>query len=176
MQYQNSTNLRAYFFGNMYLSPIQQGIQAAHVVTKMFVNHGHRPPNESSPDEREAHYMLMDWARMGVTKILLNGGYQSNLEVIHQCFEKIAPMLGLPFAKFHEEQEALNGALTCVGIVVPEEIYSLYDEVSAKTSLLYGANAETILASFKDAIAEARFGQRVAAVHLYHLLKSCRLA
>lgn len=31
----SNTEYRAYFFGNMYLSQIQQGIQAAHVVAEM---------------------------------------------------------------------------------------------------------------------------------------------
>ena len=60
-----------------------------------------------------------------MTKILLNGGYQSNLADIHRIFEIVCPKLGLPFSKFHEEEAALNGALTSVGIVVPEEIYGM---------------------------------------------------
>ena len=36
MNYVDPTKLRAYFFGNMYLSQIKQGIKAAHVVTKKF--------------------------------------------------------------------------------------------------------------------------------------------
>lgn len=116
MQYADSTKLRAYFFGNMYLSQIQQGIQAAHVVTKMFVTFHQSHTFES--------IALHRWGNDGVTKILLNGGYQSSLADVHAVFEIIAPRLGLPFAKFHEEEAALNGALTSVGIVVPEEVYN----------------------------------------------------
>ena len=31
--------MRAYFFGNMYLSSIQQGIQAAHCLGEMFLKY-----------------------------------------------------------------------------------------------------------------------------------------
>ena len=115
MLYTDSTKLRGYFFGNMYLSPIQQGIQCAHVVTKMFDKYAF----DSSP----ATLVLSAWARDGVTKILLNGGYQSNLQVIYDIFQKVNLTLNFPYAKFHEEDAALNGALTSVGIVVPAEAY-----------------------------------------------------
>lgn len=116
------TLLRAYFFGNMYLKSIQQGIQAAHVVTKMFLKHGLTyGPNF----DNRAYQTLHDWAEHGVTKILLDGGYQDNIADVYKVFEHVCPLLGLPFAKFHEEQAALNGALTSAGVVVPEEIYKM---------------------------------------------------
>ena len=121
MQYQDKNKIRGYFFGNMYLSPIQQGIQCAHVVTKMFS--AYRPEYSGSK-------ILYDWAENGPTKILLNGGYQSNLQTIHEIFNIICPRLQLPYMKFHEENSALNGALTSVGVIVPEEVYtpiSVYD-------------------------------------------------
>jgi peptidyl-tRNA hydrolase len=117
MQYVDATKLRAYFFGNMYISDIQQGIQAAHVVTKMFAAY----PAEGYSDADTLH----DWARAGVTKILLNGGYQLTLQKVHSIFEAVGSRLSLPFMQFHEEVDALNGALTSVGIVVPEEVYDM---------------------------------------------------
>lgn len=120
MEYADPTLLRAYFFGNMYISPIQHGIQAAHVVTKLFQKYG-RDHDSKAAD------VLYDWADVGVTKILLNGGYQSNLENIHSILEILCPVLELPYAKFHEEEAALNGALTSVGVVVPEAVYSYVD-------------------------------------------------
>jgi len=64
--------MRAYFFGNMYLSSIQQGIQAAHVVTEMFTKY---------PIDHECIKFddLNDWANNHKTMILLNGGYGENL-------------------------------------------------------------------------------------------------
>ena len=115
------TSHRAYFFGNMYISQIQHGIQAAHVVTKMAVDAIHigKYSRHSS--------VFLGWAEHGVTKILLNGGYQSNLEKINTIFEAAALVLNLPTAHFREEPDALNGAMTSVGIVVPEEVYNHTD-------------------------------------------------
>jgi hypothetical protein len=172
MEYADSTKLRAYFFGNMYLSPIQQGIQAAHVVTKLFAYY---PTSQYGP----SFYTLHAWANDGVTKILLNGGYQSNLAVIFEALETLCMHLELPFAKFHEEQDALNGALTSVGVVVPEEVYdkfALCDAATLKLEPLFGADVDTVHASMRDLIADAKFGTEAAERHLYFLLKSCRLA
>lgn len=118
MEYAEPTKLRAYFFTNMYLSAIQQGIQATHVVTKMVA----RYPTQQSG---EAFFIFHAWADVGVTTILLNGGYQSNIADVFTIFEKIAPYFDLPFAKFYEEGDALNGCLTSTGIVVPAEIYDM---------------------------------------------------
>ena len=46
--------MRAYFWGNMYLSSIQQGIQAAHVVTEMFAKY--------VDNEFRAERDLREWA------------------------------------------------------------------------------------------------------------------
>ena len=175
MQYADSTKLRAYFFGNMYLSQIQQGIQAAHVVTKMFGKYG----REFEGSMGNAGDTLFDWADQGVTKILLNGGYQSNLATIHDALGLLCPMLELPYMKFHEEEAALNGALTSVGVVVPAEVYTLFDDwnpLTVKTHPLFGADADAVLASVKNHLSECTFGEETAMHHLYFLLKSARLA
>lgn len=133
MEIADKTKLRAYFFGNMYISPIQHGIQAAHVVTKMAARYCNN--YEATGD------VFFDWADVGVTKILLNGGYHSNLEAVYAILEYLCPPLGLPFGKFHEEVDALNGALTSVGVVVPEEIYSFNCRVD------YGRDSTMTLAT-----------------------------
>jgi hypothetical protein len=120
MQY-DSTKLRAYFFGNLYISQIQHGIQGSHVVTKMFRDN--QP--DLFPADPVMQRTLFDWGDDGVTKIYLQAGYQRNLEIIHDVLRYICPRLGLPYQKFHEEVDALNGALTSVGVVVPQEIYDM---------------------------------------------------
>lgn len=117
MEYADKTKLRAYFVGNLYISQIQHGIQAGHVVTKLAAKYGREL---SAPREHETFY---DWADNGVTKILLVGGYQSTLETVYEIFKIAAFELELPFEWFHEEKDALNGALTSVGVIVPEEVY-----------------------------------------------------
>lgn len=112
-------DLRAYFFGNMYLSQIQHGIQAAHVVTTMFTKYEPKAAQgqclcASVSNESE---VLHEWAHNHMTKDLRVGGYQSNLYKIYALLEIVCPIIGVPFSKFQEEQDALNGALTSVGVI-----------------------------------------------------------
>lgn len=173
MNYINPSKLRAYFFGNMYISQIAHGIQAAHVVTKLFASYGRLDPSVEAD-------MLYDWADVGVTKILLNGGYQSNLADVYKVFEFIGPILGLPYAKFHEEEAALNGALTSVGIVVPAEVYDM-DMISWTSHFEFVKTPQEVLAtldrlrSYEKANDKTGYQNLVSAL-LNITLKSARLA
>jgi len=100
--------MRAYFFGNMYLSPIQQGIQAAHVTHELFLKYG-------------IDSQLFDWAHDHKTMILLNGGYSVNLRDLMTLFD--THKNPYPWAHFNEGDDSLDGALTSVGIILPERIY-----------------------------------------------------
>lgn len=112
--------MRAYFFGNLYLSSIQQGIQAAHAVVDMFVKY-------KSPCVQ--YDILLEWAANHKTMILLNGGYTQEIHNLITFFsEKDNP---LPWAPFHESREALDGALTTVGIILPEEFYLAAKELQS---------------------------------------------
>lgn len=106
--------MRAYFFGNMYLSSIQQGIQAAHALAEMYVKYDNTGSQE---------YSILDtWARDHKTMVLLNAGYSDEIRNLIQFFsDKSNPF---PWASFNEGNDSLDGALTCVGIVLPEEIYN----------------------------------------------------
>jgi hypothetical protein len=112
-------DLRAYFFGNMYLSSIQQGIQAAHVVARMFMKY---------PEDQTCQGIdyLQEWADKYETMILLNGGYGENLHDLYDFMNTHSNPF--PFAKFHESHEALDNAITSVGIILPNYIW----EASAK--------------------------------------------
>ena len=101
--------MRAYFFGNFYLSSIQQGIQAGHVIGNMSILYGKGS-------------MYHEWAAEHKTIILLNGGMHSDLRKIWNHFEK--KQNPYDWAYFTESFEALNGALTSVGIILPEEVYT----------------------------------------------------
>lgn len=109
--------MRAYFFGNMYLSSIQQGIQAAHATHEMFTKYR----NQVVPEKA-----LYDWAIDHKTMILLNGGYAETIQELVFFFDR-QPGRGIdyPFAPFYEEKASLNGALTTVGIILPEKIYQV---------------------------------------------------
>ena len=105
--------MRAYFFGNMYLSSIQQGIQAAHVVAEMALNYGH-----------DANGWFLNWAKNHKTMVLLSAGYSEEIRSLVDFFEKKGTN-DYPWAFFNEGEDALDGALTCVGIILPEKIYEL---------------------------------------------------
>ena len=117
--------MRAYFFGNMYLSSIQQGIQAQHCTAELFLKYMTNEREENNP----AQY-LWEWANHHKTSILLNGGYSENLRVLVDRFDD--SQNPYPWATFNESQEALDGALTCVGIILPEKIYALASAVRDK--------------------------------------------
>ncbi len=112
--------MRAYFFGNMYLSSIQQGIQAGHVIGELFVSY----PESSilrTGDMSSEGKLLWEWACDHKTMILLNGGYSENIHRLCEFFDVYQNTY--PWAYFNESKDALDGALTCVGIVLPEKIY-----------------------------------------------------
>ena len=120
--------MRAYFFGNMYLSSIQQGIQAKHCGDEMVVKYAPTlQDGEWTAPLYEQYQQLHDYLENHKTVICLNAGYSATLHEIYK--ELTAPANPYAFAKFHESEEALDGALTCVGIVLPEEIYEVAKEV-----------------------------------------------
>lgn len=103
--------MRAYFFQNFYLQGIHAGIQSQHTTAEMFVKYS---------IGSEQHSMLFDWAINHKTTIVLNGGTQSDLLAI----EKLLDNCKFPWAAFREATDALNGALTNVGVILPEYIYN----------------------------------------------------
>jgi len=105
---------RAYFFGNMYLSSIQQGIQAAHVITNMFSEYRNQSKRRN---------MLYKWASKDKTIVLLNGGCSVDLRKISTLFDDTSKN-PYPWSEFYEDGDSLDGALTSVGIVLPERIYA----------------------------------------------------
>jgi len=103
--------MRAYFFGNMYLSSIQQGVQSAHVLAQLFIKY--KVGTKAN--------MLYDWAANYETIILLNGGYSDTIRTLCLFFKNNENPY--PWADFHEGADALDGALTSTGIILPEKIY-----------------------------------------------------
>lgn len=158
---QKQSKYRAYFFGNMYLSSIQHGIQAAHVVTTMLTSY-----NDDTPERT----VLLEWATQHMTKDLRVGGYQSTLNTIYEILKKTCPVIGVPFCKFHEEQDALNGALTSVGVVLD-------------TNLLDSTGNTFVGQSIPQLLQSADFelrGDGLSSMEAYDILaalvKSCRRA
>lgn len=105
--------MRAYFWGNYYLSQIQQGIQALHCVVD--IQYKYKYESSTIP------VMINDWATNHKTVILLNGGNQKGLMDIHNFLATNENPY--PYGYFCEDEMSLNDCLTCVGIILPEKIY-----------------------------------------------------
>ena len=126
--------MRAYFFVNSWLSGRQKGIQATHCATKMAVR---SILNAQGTDkEREAYESWLDWAQNHETVIMLEGGRHLDLAMIASLFggfehganefartEEEAKWGNHVWAAVQEDQDCLNKAFTCVGIILDERIY-----------------------------------------------------
>jgi hypothetical protein len=111
-------NYRLYSIANMYTSGIHAGIQTAHLVHEMFSHY-------SKTYKLPAYSKLQIWSEYDKTIIVLNGGYQSNLERLYYGpIRKLSEKYNLPKGRFNEGVDSLNGALTVVGLIVPEYLYS----------------------------------------------------
>ena len=111
--------MRAYYFVNgLYMSQIQLGIQSLHCTTEMFVKY----PNVEWTASGSPNQHLYDWAHNHKTVIILNAGYTETIRDLLKFFHTGTHTY--PFAEFRESKEALDGALTSVGIVLPEKIYA----------------------------------------------------
>ena len=107
--------MRAYFLTNMYLSSIQHGIQAAHCLQEI---------NTKYKGGTDQALTLFDWAEDHKTMYVLNGGTSEQMHEILNFFRHESN--NLPWHYFHEP--SLDNALTCIGIIVPEEIYNRPDK------------------------------------------------
>jgi hypothetical protein len=107
--------MRFYSCGNMYLSSIQQGIQAFHCLGEMIVGFG------ASIETKQAHIMN-DWIKNHKTLICLNGGNNQSLTELYALLTR-EDNPGYPVAKFHEDEQSMGGMLTSVGVILPERMY-----------------------------------------------------
>ena len=114
---------RAYYFGNMYLSSIQQGIQALHCTSEMYLKY---PRHRADVCERQ-HKDLCKWGDIDKTVVLLNGGDCSAIEAIANHLASIDH--DYAWAEWNEGKADLAGALTCVGIILPAYIYESAKEL-----------------------------------------------
>ena len=99
--------MRFYSFVNgLYMSPLQHGLQTAHCVAEMSL-------------QENAYYI--DWAENYKTIVILNAINVAGLLELEQVLTSM--IIPYPVASFREDEASLNGAITCVGIVLPEQIY-----------------------------------------------------
>jgi hypothetical protein len=136
------TEYRLYSFVNMYLSDIQRGIQTAHLVHELFT----KKPNYKHVEQID---VLNEWAENHKTIIVLNGGYSDNLKDIRYQLDRWADVYQLPMAYFNEGEDAPNGALTCVGIILPSDIYDLDFEGLDMENEILGLDVRVWMDQFK---------------------------
>lgn len=113
---------------------MQQGIQTGHcavdLVRKYTKISGHYV-NEVTPHKTN---MTTLWADGYKTFITLNGG---NNEGIKEA-TRIISDTDFPWALFHEDDESLGGLQTCVGVVLPENIFKAKPERSNGEVVSFG--------------------------------------
>lgn len=108
--------MRAYFWGNYYLSAIQQGIQSLHCLSELYLK-----VRANRKERPEDVIDLYTWAADYKTVVILNAGEMSALEEV----EKLMASEDNPYAwaSWRESPESLNGCLTSVGIILPDRVY-----------------------------------------------------
>lgn len=132
--------MRCYHLGNFYLSPLQSGLQSAHTQHELAIKYLASTPcrnltADESIDEYGARLELhidakadyINWANNHKTLIILNGGMMSHLLEFETFLT--AHQHAFAWSSFREEEAALNGTLTNVGIVLPEHMYAYTRDV-----------------------------------------------
>ena len=126
--------MRCYHLCNMYLIGIHAGIQAAHTQHELAIKYLASTPYrnmvaDESLDEYgvrldlhlDAKASYIDWANNHKTMILLNGGMMSHLVEFENFLADNEHTYA--WSSFREEDAAIAGALTNVGLVLPEDMY-----------------------------------------------------
>ena len=150
--------MRFYGFGNYYLSSLQQGLQAGHAACELFVKYDEIClTNMSQPNQIRAvdkNEIVYDWAKYHKTMVLLNGGNSADLADLFAFLD--TPENPYPYVKFHEDEVSLNGALTYVGIILPELIYETSALLRQNRNYTFGVNAEAVIITTSPSGADVR--------------------
>ena len=112
--------MRCYHLNNFYLGGIHAGIQSAHAQHELALKYWDNT-NFETVEGLEARNSYFNWAQNHKTIIVLNAGMQSDLlnwEFFLSHNHKYA------WAAFREAEEALNGTLTNIGLVLPSRMYT----------------------------------------------------
>ena len=114
----NPKNYRFYsFVANLYLSPIQCGIQTAHAVSEMSSKYNVLTHGTGQRD------MFNDWATIDKTIIVCAAINHAGVLDAYAKLQHFGAALGLPVTIFHEDEQSMNGMATAAGVIVPMEYY-----------------------------------------------------
>lgn len=105
------------FVNHIYMSPLQWGIQTGHAAVRMMAHAWEGPACAAAP--------LLEWSKAGPTKLALQGGNVGSLLALEARLGSLCAHLGLPFASFREDERSLGGVITCVSMLLPEELFAL---------------------------------------------------
>ena len=145
--------MRLYTFINCYLSQIQQGIQTAHILGEMTKNY------KTAKQER----MMREYLVKDKTIIVCNGGNNSMLRDLYEFFRD--QRNDFQFTDFHEDGESLDGALTGVGILLPEEIYDVKWDIT-KCAYVRDDGADLFITTPEDGGYEFELMQKIKSFKL----------
>lgn len=132
--------MRLYSFVNSYLSPMQKGIQTAHVVAELA---------RKVAVDRSGYHSFVDWVSHHKTIIVLDGGNNASMKQIESIFRQHADSLNLEWSSFYEDEQSMGGMLTAVGIIVPE--YMVRNAQAVRTmgkldaAIIYSAPGEIFI-------------------------------
>ena len=110
--------MRLYTFINFYLSSIQQGIQTAHILGEIINKYDDHPLGKA----------VRNFNRNHKTIVVCNGGNGDSIRELIEFLDD-AKHNPFPWATFNEDAASLDGALTGVGIVLPENVYEVSSEM-----------------------------------------------
>jgi len=104
---------KRYTIFNLYISGPGQSPQACHALNNLWKSMSEKKANPTAKE------LFFDWAYNSEVEIMLQGGYAAVLLKLYDALQKIPE---IPSSKFHESEEALNGACTVVSFVASERI------------------------------------------------------
>jgi hypothetical protein len=118
--------MKFFSFINFYLaSGIRAGAQAFHSGHTMSSKYDKAPRR---PEDAEYHMRAKavydEWADKHHTVIIKQGPGASEMWKLYERIRDLGQKLDLPFCRWYESKEALNGVLASVAIIVPESIYN----------------------------------------------------
>lgn len=103
------------FVPALYISPLQCGLQTAHAVSEMYID---------TIGQEKQMVAFHDWASYSKTIVILDAMNHKGVREAYDNLYPYAEKFHLPITIFHEDEDSLNNAATCTGILVPERFYA----------------------------------------------------
>lgn len=115
------------FVANHYLSPLQCGLQTAHVVSEIVVGLNSRHDGS-----------FMEWAAEDKTIIICGAGNHKGVLDCWAELKRTGVDTGLVCgAIFHEDEQSMNGMATACGVIVPQRYWDVVYEDGIQNGLGY---------------------------------------